>query len=241
MLVRFLFCRVGIYIVLARRHIHSRKPREVFACGRRHCGQRAAMRYLLLPVFLFLLSVSFASCEKRNDVDHLNNIDEERVKQLIAELDAGSNPNDARSSVIYNKSIEELTNIGSGAEPFLVFELNESNNWAIKYGCIEVLDSIGSKQCIEALIARLRDVHPKVAMKAMYSLRVICSYRVVPEKMPEDAKTVVEIPPVPVRGASQDMAEDYNMWVDWYDAHGVKLHAQWEQWWLDNKATIKIE
>ncbi len=189
-------------------------------------------------ILVLFMMLSLNSCNYFADRDPhpMNPIDEEAVKEDIAALANGSQMDDPDSEHRYNTARDDLIKLGSSIESHIIFELKNGRDWAVRLGCIEVLTGIGTKKCLEPIIAALKDQHPMVAQKAMYSLRVFCEHRIVPVKdMPNSA-----VPPIPKRKENDPIDQDYKIWVKWYTENGKALHKAWETWYHANKGEIQV-
>lgn len=194
------------------------------------------MRLLLIICCLLLMSAA-SQCSRDRDPHPMDSIDDDAVKEDIAALSNGSRRDDPDAEHLYNKARDNLIKYGSTIEPHILFELEHGKDWAVRYGCIEVLDGVGTRKCIEPLIACLEDEHPLVAQKAMYSLRVFCGHKIVPKTDSPSAP----VPPIPQRKPDESMQQDYSNWVSWYKEYGKALHQAWMNWYQANKADITVE
>lgn len=152
------------------------------------------------------------------------------VEARIADLAAAADLDDPDAEARYNDAVHELTLRGSSIEPLLVEALAGSQDWAIRYGVIHVLDGVGTRSCIEPLIAVLDDPHYLVAYKAVHTLRVLCEHR----EIPADAGTADPdgLPPVPPPDRDDlDIDAALKPWITWHDRHGPALRDAWSEWW----------
>jgi hypothetical protein len=171
--------------------------------------------------------------------DEQISIDEQAVADAIAQLAQGRDPEDAEASMAFDEAVQKLTLMGSTIEPYLIEALVGNDDWAVRNGVIHVLDSIGSKNCVTALIGALADEHPLVVQKAMFTLRVFCQHQEVPETGPVNLKGLA---PIPAR-AADDLREDadYQIWLAWQRQYGAALHAAWQAWWDENLHLVRVE
>lgn len=168
--------------------------------------------------------------------------DDERkaVQAEIALLAKGKDPADIEASAIYSETVQKLTSRGSKHETQLIEALAGNPDWAVRMGVLEVLQSIGSKNCIEAVINATKDAAPLVALHANKLLEAMTGHRVIPVA---GAPTSPEgLPPVPQRSAD-DLALDREekLWTVWHQEYAKQLHATWQAWWKANRATVKVQ
>ncbi|MFW5751363.1 MAG: hypothetical protein ACOCZK_06910, partial [Planctomycetota bacterium] len=107
------------------------------------------------------LAVLSASCEKARQAEtkvfdrgfhaHVE-ADRKAIKAAIAELHHWSNIDDPEAAATYDEAKSKLTAEGVAAEPELIEAIYEADDWAVRYGCIEVLDSVGTRNCVDALV-----------------------------------------------------------------------------------------
>ena len=190
-------------------------------------------------ILIVLMCCALFACESRKGkhVDHLTAIDEAKVKEQIAILSEGSKADDADAEFRYNEARDGLIKMGTGVEPFILFEMKNGRDWSVRLGCIEVLDGIGTKKCVEPLIECLLDEHPLVAQKAMYSLRVFCGHRIVPDTDMPGAP----VPPIPQRAENESFEKDYTIWVAWHEQNRKAFYRAWVEWWKANKGEVTVE
>lgn len=193
------------------------------------------------------LTVLAASCEKARQAEtkvfdrgfhaHVE-ADRKAIKAAIAELHHWRSIDDPESAAAYDEAKAELTAQGVAAEPELIEAIYESDEWGVRYGCIEVLDSVGTRNCVDVLIHCLQDPHPEVALKAVYSLRGMLGHR----EIPASGRSANGLEPVPERGADDlDPEADMRIWTAWYESHGADLHRAWKNWWETNRRTAEID
>ena len=194
--------------------------------------------FTLLSLCLFALFI-LGGCQgmRGKHVDHLTNIDDDEVKEQIALLSNGQHTQDPDAEARYTLACEKLIKMGAGVEPHIIFELKNSKDWAVRLGCIEVADAVGTIRCVEPFIELLNDPHPLVAQKAMYSLRVFCGHRIVPDADSPGAP----VPPIPRRGPNEPIEKDYQLWSKWHEKNHKVLHRSWTEWWKAHKAEVKVE
>lgn len=163
----------------------------------------------------------------------------------IAQLAAGKDIRDDDGAAAHDEAVSKLTARGSAVEPKLIDTLRSHADWNVRLGCIEVLQSVGSKVCVEHVIAALLDEQPLVAFHANHTLEALTSHHVIPAPgaaVPEGTPTAATVPPVPTR-AADDLAMDAELraWTQWYALHGRALHDGWAAWWKDNAAKTRVD
>lgn len=164
--------------------------------------------------------------------------DEAIAKEIAALANCGK-PTDPDASVAYDQAVDSLIKRGVPVETRLIDALRSSADANIRYGCIEVLAAVGTKACVEHLIAVLDDPAALVAWKSVITLRVLTKQRFIPET---GKPAVQDLPPVPERDP-KDLALDAEsrIWAAWHAEHKDALKAAWERWWADSKADFRLE
>jgi len=157
---------------------------------------------------------------------------EKASKRLASYKKADDDP--AAEAQFYEAK-DELTKMGAAIEPQLIEALNGDEDWAVRFGVINVLDSVGTKESIDSLIDALDDVHPQVAQKAMYTLRGLCDHQEVPEQGIRNG-----LPAIP-RGEADDLDADYRAFIEWHRENGNLLHERWSTWWRENHGEIQLD
>lgn len=212
---------------------------------RRRRASIPRMRTALLPLAI-LGALTVAGCDKRNDDDifHTDTAatqsDSDRlIATEIAALANGAKPEDPDASVAYDRAVNSLIKRGSGVETRIIDALRSNPDASIRLGCVEVLTAIGTKACVEHLIASLDDREPLVAWRAEITLRVLTKQRFIPEAG-QPAKD--GIPPVPARDPA-DVALDAESrtWAAWHAQNKVALKTAWQKWWTANRAGFTID
>jgi len=192
------------------------------------------------------LSLVLVACGERKpkglyDVDDQGlSVDQQAILDRIDQLTAGKDRQDAEASKQFDAAIHELTLQGVSVETYLIEALVGHNDWAVRYGVIHVLDSIGTKACVPALITALSDEHALVSQKAMFTLRVLCQHREVPEVGAAIAEGA--LPPVPPR-QTDDLRGDADLliWEEWHELYRQQLRDAWQSWWDANRHKVTIE
>ena len=165
---------------------------------------------------------------------------ERQIKADIALLAQGKDPDDPTASAAYDDAKDRLIKRGSVIENDLIDALRSNRDWGVRLGCIEVLQAVGGKACVEHLIATLLDDVPLVAFQAEKTIEVMTNHKVIPP--PGGDVGANGLPPVPVRAAN-DLAMDAELriWSAWYGQNKQALHDTWFEWWKINKAATKID
>ncbi|MBA2480708.1 MAG: hypothetical protein H0V44_08600 [Planctomycetes bacterium] len=158
----------------------------------------------------------------------------------IGRLSKGKDPKDIDGSAVYDQAIGKLTARGAGIETRIIDALRTSTDWGVRMGCIEVLQSIGGKACIDHLIAALLDDESLVAFHANKTLEELTKHQEVPAaSKPTGANG---LPPVPVRDANDlEMNAEQKIWQAYHRAHKQPLRDAWAAWWTANQAKTKID
>ncbi len=204
------------------------------------------MRKLTLFQLLFVALFALGACtdkeepifraEQKPDVPR----EEKDLNQQLADLSNGKDPSDPKASALYDQAIESLTRRGAVIETKLVDTLRRSDDWAVRLGCIEVLQSVGTRKCVDHLIAALLDDQSLVAFHADLTLRELTSH----SEIPATGKPMGTngLPSLPKRAAT-DLAMDAEskIWADYHAKYKRSLHDGWEAWWKANGATVGIK
>ncbi|MDA3962988.1 MAG: HEAT repeat domain-containing protein [Planctomycetota bacterium] len=168
----------------------------------------------------------------------LSEEEQAEVKEQIANLSAAASPEDPDAEAVFNDAVQNLTLRGSSIEPLLIEALAGSEDWAIRYGVINVLDGVGTRSSVEPLIAVLDDNHYLVALKAMYLLRVICDH----QEIPNEGVSANGLPAVPPANPDDlDVDAWMKSWIRWHDKHGTALRETWAEWWRVHSGRVIIE
>jgi hypothetical protein len=193
---------------------------------------------------LYAMSV-FSGCATKSesifstDSEKVTDQQRQEIKKKISVLARGKDPDNIEDSAAYSEAVADLTSRGSTVEPYLIEALNGSDDWSVRMGAVEVLQSVGTKACVEALIASLMDDHALVALYSERLLRVLSSHQEIPDAgQPAGANG---LPPVPAKNP-QTLALDAEekIWGDWHREHRAALHQAWSTWWEANKKTAAI-
>ncbi|MBA3710334.1 MAG: hypothetical protein H0W83_16110 [Planctomycetes bacterium] len=165
---------------------------------------------------------------------------ERDIAAEIANLAKGKDPNDIDASALYDEAVSKLTGRGQKVESRIIDALRTSTDWGIRMGCIEVLESTGSKACVEHLIAALLDDEPLVAFHANKTLEELTRHKEIPEAGKPTAAN--GLPSVPARDpAHLEMNAEQKLWSAYQREHRTRLHDAWDAWWTDNKSRTKVE
>ncbi|MHC5068336.1 MAG: HEAT repeat domain-containing protein [Planctomycetota bacterium] len=208
----------------------------------------------LLVILSFCTLVLMSGCQQSRSSDDIGDdglftgsgpiTDEEReeVRAEIADLALVAQADvDPDAEVRYNQAVQALTLRGGRVENMVIEELAGSDDWALRYGAINVLDGIGSQACVPAVIAALADEHYMVAFKALHTLRVLCDHREIPEAA--DAPAGANgLPGIPAPDPSDlDREAALKPWLRWHARYGDALRAAWEAWWQANSTSVIIQ
>lgn len=187
-------------------------------------------------VWALLLTGCSAPTNSNRPVDPEDEANE--IKALIEELSHYRSVDDLDSEETYRNAVFELTMRGSAAEPLLVDALATSDDWGIRYGALEVLDSVGTNRSVETLIGRLNDAEPQVALKALFTVRAITAH----SEVPLEGIAPSGLPAIPQR-APDDYEPDTEIrnWTAWHAQHGALLQATWQSWWAspENREAVR--
>ncbi len=160
-----------------------------------------------------------------------------RISALIADLRYWRQIDDPDAEARYDKAKEELILMGPDIEPDLIEALYEHDDWGVRYGCVEILGAIATRNSIEALIHVLADPEPEVALPAMALLRVLTDH----QEIPEEGRSESGLPAVPRRGEDDfDRDADMRIWRAWHESNGENLRRAWRAWWEENKRRVDI-
>jgi len=163
--------------------------------------------------------------------------------QLAAEIQklaAGKDPDDEQGEIIHDDAVASLTARGSAIELSIVDAMRGNHDWNVRLGCVEILQSIGTKACVPHLIAALRDPEPLVAFTANSTLEALTKHDEIPAA--GSNRTANGLPPVPVRKPEQlALDTELKIWSIWYRDNGKQLHDSWDQWWKANAERVRID
>jgi hypothetical protein len=162
------------------------------------------------------------------------------VHAEIAELARGKDAKDDEGQAAHDEAVSKLSRRGSAVELTVIDALRSDPDWNVRLGCLEVLQSIGTKACIVHLIAALQDAEPLISLHANVTLQALTSHREIPAA---DAPIGQNgLPPVPRPRADQlEMDTEIKIWTAWLGEHHEALHAAWDQWWKSNREHVTIE
>jgi hypothetical protein len=152
------------------------------------------------------------------------------VQALILQLAGSKNPDDDAAYASYNDAKDKLISRGAAIENQLIENLEGNADWGVRLGCVEVLEAVGTRRCIEPLIGAVDDANPLVALTADRLLEVLCKTRMIPPAgQPAGANG---LPPIASRDPN-DLAldADQRLWTAWFRVHHVQLHQAWLAWW----------
>lgn len=159
------------------------------------------------------------------------------VKADIGLLVAYEKVDEPEAGVIYDDARKRLEQRGSAIETQLIEALLNDAAWGVRFGVIEVLDSVGTRDCIETVIGALKDKHPEVAYKAWRHLKVRFDHDEIPAGGDPGANGLPPLPK-PEGGAVRDPKKALELWAAWHAANADTHHRAWFAWWQANKRTV---
>jgi hypothetical protein len=166
---------------------------------------------------------------------------DQRRKDVAAEIKAlanGKDPKEIEKDLVADQAKERLIARGSAIEPQLIEALGGDEDWAVRLGVIEVLEAVGTRGCVEALIRATADDQPLVALRANKLLEVMCEHREIPA--PGDGIGPNDLPPFSPPADDQALEARLAAWKTWHAAHGEALRKAWNAWWATNRNTVVI-
>jgi hypothetical protein len=173
--------------------------------------------------------------------DHRDDAQSQAIQAEIAQLANGKKAaSDADASKAYDEAKTKLIARGSAIESQLFEALAGNPDWGIRLGCVEVLQSVGTRHAVEPLIAALDDPDAVIALYAQNLLIELCKHREIPAAgQPTGANG---LPAVPKREPT-DLAldTDEKLWTAWHRQHHAELRQAWQKWWAANKDKVKID
>lgn len=172
------------------------------------------------------------------DQGPLSEQEREEVAELIEQLATAKDLTDPDDEAAYRDAVQDLTLRGSGIEFLLIEALTEHEDWGVRYGVIHVLDSVGTRSCVEPLIATLADPSYLVGYKAMQTLRVFTEHREIPEEGTA-ANGLSAVPPADPEDL--DSESRFKPWIRWHRDHAADLRDAWLRWWKAEGAGVVIE
>lgn len=201
------------------------------------------LRLLCLPILILAFTACSDSSRALFNPEPAPEFKDDERKAVLAEIASlanGKDPADIEASAIYSEAVQKLTGRGSKIEPQLIEALAGDQDWAVRMGVVEALESVGTKACIDTLIIATKDPAPLVALRADKLLAAMTGHRVIPVA---GAPTSAEgLPPVPKR-SPDDLAldTDEKLWAAWHQEYAKLLHTTWLGWWKTNRGTVKIQ
>ncbi len=190
-------------------------------------------------------AVFVVGCEDRDPIFHADaqpkvDTTEQDIKAELAQLARGKDVKDIEGSALYDEAVGKLTRRGSAIETKVIDAMRTDTDWGVRMGCVEVLQSIGTKTCVEHLIAALVDDQPLVAFHADKTLQELTKHREIPAAaQPAGANGLT---PVPVRDKHDlPLDAEARIWAQWHQENKKVLHDAWEAWWKDNKTKTRVE
>jgi hypothetical protein len=163
--------------------------------------------------------------------------DEADIKADIAELSKGRNPKVAEDSVAYDEARQRLQDRGSIVERHLWEAMKTSPDWGVRMGCVEVLQSVGTRASVDPLIAILDDPEWLVAFHANVCLEQMFKRKEIPAAGAAAGSN--GLPPLPA--ITYDAELDERGRAEWHAANRQKLRQAWTDWWAVARDTAVID
>jgi hypothetical protein len=183
----------------------------------------------LLPLCLGVMLLTVIACADRPDEDS-----EDAIRAAIAELRVGERAAmEVDAELAFEDQIEALKKRGVSIEPILIEELGASESWGVRLGIIEVLEGLGTKACVGAMLGALQDEHPLVAWQALQWLEVVLDH----SETPATPTPEHPLPPLPRDCAAADW---HGNWCEYRRRYGAVLHQRWTAWWEKNRDSIDV-
>jgi len=165
----------------------------------------------------------------------------EEIEEDIQKLgNASDMERDPDAEAEFWDAVQRLTAHGAVVEPYLLEALAADEDWAVRYGAIHVIDSVGTKDAVEPLIRSLDDEHYLVSFKAVHTLRVFTDHR----EIPESAEDAVDggLPPVgEVDPDDLDVEAGLKPWIRWHLQHATALRDAWLKWWGEHGHHVAVD
>jgi HEAT repeat protein len=205
------------------------------------------MRRLPASGLAILILLASAGCGSGRFLEQEQLSESKKLDELVAEtrkdialLAKGKDHRDIEASATYSEARDRIWQRGSKVEPTVIAALGKDPDWSVRLGLVEVLQHIGSKASVDALIGVLDDPQPLVALQADMTLRAMFRRSEIP---PRGASTGANgLPPIPERDESDlELDAETRLWAEWHKANGARLKAAWAAWWQANRSTASVE
>jgi len=201
---------------------------------------------LVLCALIFtLIVVTGCSGSKPRSFDEgktlsFSDADHKAIEKEIGQLARGKQVSDIEGMAIYSEAVVALTNRGSRIEPHLLEALAGNDDWSVRRGVIEVLGSLGTRRCVDHLIAATGDAVPLVGLYAHKTLQAMTGFHPIPAAgEPTGANG---LPPVPQRASTNlELDAEEKLWASWHEQYGRQLQKIWTTWWKDNRGTVDLK
>ena len=194
--------------------------------------------YLVFAVAAALALVS-TGCDERESklalpqAETTPGIDQSGIDKDLAALGRGKDPQNSIEIAAYDEAVRRLIARGSAIEGPVIDALRRSSDWAVRLGCIEVLQGIGTRLCVDHLMEVLIDPEPIVSLRATTTLEELTKHR----EIPLDGEPVGAngLDPVPKRDPKDKaMDAELRIWAGWTKLHGSAHQKAWKDWWADH-------
>jgi hypothetical protein len=188
----------------------------------------------------FILAALFSGCgEEREDklatpeAQTTAASDQQGIDVDLANLARGKDVTRAEDMAAYDEAVRRLIARGSAIEGTVIDSLRRSPDWAVRLGCVEILQGIGTRLCVDHLITVLDDREPLVALRATTTLEELTKHREIPQ--PGQPVGANGLPPVQPRDPKDlSMEADARIWAAWHGTNAVAHKAAWTAWWTAN-------
>lgn len=209
------------------------------------------MLRILLALFVLMLTLFAASglsgCsgKKPRSFDEgkslsFSDADQKAIEKEIRHLARGKQVSDIEGMAIYSEAVVALTNRGSRIEPQLLEAIAGNDDWSVRRGVIEVLGSVGTRRCVDHLIAATGDAVPLVGLYAHKTLQAMTGFYPIPAA--GEATGANGLPPVPQRSPTNlELDADEKLWASWHEQYGRLLQKMWTTWWKENRGTVDLK
>lgn len=142
------------------------------------------------------------------------------INELIVKLEAGKDLSQVGNEGTFYETVNELSLQGGEAEPYIIDALRTDPDWGIRLGCLHVLDGIGTKDALPAIVDAIDDPEPEVCLKATYTARGISGHKIL------ETDAAPNIPPLPETMGEQGMVD----LQEWHLRYSKSLRTYWQQW-----------
>jgi hypothetical protein len=201
----------------------------------------------LRPVLLLAAVLGLTACGDGGRGDPASGegasfVEEEQyhIRQEIAALANGKDPDDISAFLKYEAARDALIGRKQPAVDACIEALRSHNDWAVRLGCIEVLEALGRKEIVPHLIAVTADPESRVAWQANLTLAAMLKHDVIPPA--GTAAKTGALPPLPALDPTLPPRQaSEGRWRTWYVTNRQGLHDAWAAWWKTNGGLVKID